>query len=48
VIFVEVEESDKDSQILAIWMHAKFVECNDDVQLSQILAFLYMSKNLIY
>ena len=48
MIFVEVEESDKDSLILAFWMHAMFVECNDYVQLSQILAFLYMSKNLIY
>ncbi len=29
-------------------MHMKFIERDNDVQLNQILAFLYMSKSLIY
>ncbi len=48
MIFVWVEEGNKDSQIFAIWVHAKFIERDNDVQSSQILAFLYMSESLIY
>ncbi len=48
MIFVWVKEDNKDSQIFAIWMHTKFIECNNNVQSSQILAFLYMSESLIY
>ncbi len=29
-------------------MHLQFIERDNDVQLSQIFAFLYMSKNLVY
>ena len=47
MIFVWIEESDKDSQIFAIWVHLQFIECNNDVQLSQIFAFLYSSKSLV-
>ncbi len=48
MIFVWVEEDNKDSQIFTVKMHAKFVERSNDFQSNQILAFLYMSKSLIY
>ena len=48
MIFVWVEEDNKDSQIFTVEMHAKFVERSNDVQSSQILAFLYTSESLIY
>ncbi len=48
MIFVWVEEDNKDSQIFAIWVHTKFIERDNDVQSSQILAFLYMSESLVY
>ncbi len=48
MIFVWVEEDYKDSQIFTAWMHVKFVERSNNVQSSQILAFLYMSKSLVY
>ena len=48
MIFVWVEEDNKDSQIFAIWMHTKFIERDNDVQSSQILAFLYTSESLVY
>ena len=48
MIFVWVEENDKDSQIFAIWVHSQFIKRDDDVQSSQILAFLYTSKSLVY
>ncbi len=48
MIFVWIEKDNKDSQIFVIWMHMKFIERDNDVQLNQILAFLYMSKSLIY
>ncbi len=47
MIFVWIKESDKDSQIFAIWMHSQFIERDNDVQLSQIFAFLYSSENLV-
>ncbi len=47
MIFVWIKESDKDSQIFAIWMHSQFIECDNDVQLNQIFAFLYLSENLV-
>ncbi len=48
MIFVWVEEDNKDSQIFAIWVHTKFIERDNDVQSSQILAFLYTSESLVY
>ncbi len=48
MIFVWVKKDNKDSQIFTVEMHAKFVERSNDVQSSQILAFLYMSENLVY
>ncbi len=48
MIFVWVEEGDKDSQIFAIWVHLQFIECNNDVLSSQIFAFLYTSESLVY
>ncbi len=48
MIFVWVEEGDKDSQIFVIWVHLQFIERDNDVQLSQIFAFLYMSESLVY
>ncbi len=48
MIFVWVEEDDKDSQIFATWVHLQFIERDNDVQLSQIFAFLYTSKSLVY
>jgi hypothetical protein len=42
-ILVDIEESNKDSQILAFETHAKFIECNDNVKLSQILTVLNLS-----
>ena len=29
-------------------MHSQFIERDNDVQLSQVFAFLYMSKSLVY
>ncbi len=48
MIFVWVKEDDKDSQIFVIWVHLQFIERNNDVQLSQIFAFLYTSESLVY
>ncbi len=48
MIFVWVEEDDKDSQIFAIWMHLQFIERDNDVQSNQIFAFLYTSESLVY
>ena len=48
MIFVWVEEGNKDSQIFATWVHTKFIERDNDVQSSQILAFLYTSESLVY
>ncbi len=48
MIFVWVEEGDKDSQIFAIWMHLQFIERDNDVQSNQIFAFLYTSESLVY
>jgi len=33
-ILVNIEESNKDSQILAFKTHAKFIECSNNVKLS--------------
>ncbi len=48
MIFVWVEEDDKDSQIFAIWVHSQFIERDNDVQSNQIFAFLYTSESLVY
>ncbi len=48
MIFVWVEEDDKDSQIFVIWVHSQFIERDNDVQLNQIFAFLYTSESLVY
>ncbi len=47
MIFVWIKESDKNSQIFAIWMHSQFIERDNDVQSSQIFAFLYSSESLV-
>ncbi len=47
MIFVWIKESNKDSQIFVIWVHSQFIERDNDVQSSQILAFLYLSKSLV-
>ncbi len=48
MIFVEIKRDDKDSQIFAIWVHSQFIERDDDVQSSQVFAFLYTSESLVY
>ena len=48
MIFLWVEENDKDSQIFATWVHLQFIERDNDVQSSQIFAFLYTSESLVY
>ena len=48
MIFVWVEKDDKDSQIFAIWVHLQFIERDNDVQSSQVFAFLYTSESLVY
>ncbi len=48
MIFVWVEEDNKDSQIFATWVHTKFIERDNDVQSNQILAFLYTNESLVY
>ncbi len=48
MIFVWVEEDDKNSQIFAIWMHLQFIERDNEIQSSQIFAFLYTSESLVY
>ncbi len=47
MIFVWIKESNKDSQIFAIWMHSQFIERDNDVQSSQIFAFLYSNESLV-
>ncbi len=47
MIFVWIKESDKGSQIFATWMHSQFIERDNDVQSSQVFAFLYSSENLV-
>ncbi len=47
MIFVWIKESDKNSQIFAIWMHSQFIERDNDVQSSQVFAFLYSNENLV-
>ena len=48
MIFVWVEEGDKDSQIFATWVYLQFIERDNDVQSSQVFAFLYTSESLVY
>ncbi len=42
-ILVDIEESNKSSQILAFWTHAQFIERDDNVKSSQILTALNSS-----
>ncbi len=48
MIFVEIKRGDKDSQIFAARMHTQFVEDDNDVQSSQILAILNTSESFVY
>jgi len=42
-IFIDIEESNKSSQILAFQTHAQFIERDDNVKSSQILTALNSS-----
>jgi len=42
-ILVDIEESNKSSQILAFQTHVQFIERDDNVKLSQILTVLNLS-----
>ncbi len=42
-ILVNIEESNKSSQILTFWTHAQFIERDDNVESSQILTVLNSS-----
>ncbi len=42
-ILVDIEESNKSSQILAFWTHMQFIERDDNVESSQILTVLNSS-----
>ena len=47
-ILVSVQSCDKSRIILAVGMHAKFIESSDDIQFNEMLAFDNLFNDLFY